>query len=136
MLLEAGATVDPIWDLGTPLHFAAYDGNVRAAQLLVKFGADAALDRRDNTPADLAAARGHFALASWLRSAAAMQQTPEGQRQRQQRLRWQRQRRAVIVGRAGSEGSDKDLKLRLVTWSSPNTHARVVYLPAPVVAAQ
>lgn len=72
MLLEGGAAVDARtanaagW---TALHFAAGSGSCEAASLLAEAGADPAARTADSgqTPAELAAARGHAAVSHLLR---------------------------------------------------------------------
>lgn len=51
----------------SPLHGAAHGGHLRAAQILVLFGASlAVLDRDGNVPAQIAEAENHQHLAKWL----------------------------------------------------------------------
>jgi ankyrin repeat protein len=56
-------------DRGTPLHAAAANGQAATAKILLLFGADrAATDPVGRTPADVAALKGHTALAELLRA--------------------------------------------------------------------
>ena len=70
-LLDAGAEVNAVTDDGlSPLHYAASWNNVDCAVLLLAAGADACRWRGGHTPAEVAARRGHVALASLLADAA------------------------------------------------------------------
>ncbi len=68
MLLDANA--DPnarSASDGTPLHSAAFTGDVAVMQLLLAYGADAtAVDNKGHTPLDIARDRGHSEIAALL----------------------------------------------------------------------
>ena len=52
---------------GTPLHTAAFGGDVEIVELLVAYGADPSItDARDHTPLDVARERHHSEVAALL----------------------------------------------------------------------
>lgn len=69
-LLDAGADIDGVFHVGTPLHHAAYCGQLQMVRHLVQRGADvyARDDEWHGTPASWAEQRSHAAVVELLRS--------------------------------------------------------------------
>lgn len=66
-LLDAGADLEFTFGIGTPLMWAAFLGKRAMVDLLLERGADPAAFHEGDSPASVAASRGHDALAAALR---------------------------------------------------------------------